>query len=216
MLARQELFSIASVGVDIYGVIECRPDCGLPDDRAWVYAIDLELLYQTRDYDAFGCLFGVMNFAGFEPVAAERGFPADVTPCTREQSLSMTLEAFSHSWISWADIEAIDWDEQATRPDDRLHEYLMDEHGSWRFASKGVHHDGFPAQLGLSPEDVRRNGWPPNQEWRLGNKLYRSETLTRKDAIRPGGGWAAVWSVMSALASVHGAADVRLVVWFDR
>jgi len=25
-----------------------------------------------------------------------------------------------------------------------------------------------------------------------------------------------VWSVMSALASLHGAADVRLVVWFDR
>jgi hypothetical protein len=40
--------------------------------------------------------------------------------------------------------------------------------------------------------------------------------MTRKDAITPGGTWAAVWSVMSALAGLHGAANVRLVVWFGK
>ena len=44
--------------------------------------MNLDQLYDTRDYDSFGCLFGVMNFAGFEPVAAERGLPEDVAPQT--------------------------------------------------------------------------------------------------------------------------------------
>lgn len=35
----------------------------------------IDQLYDARDYDSFGCLFGVTNFAGFEPVAAERGLP---------------------------------------------------------------------------------------------------------------------------------------------
>jgi transposase-like protein len=83
----------------------------------------------------------------------------------------------------------------------------MDEHGRWHLSGKGAHRRDFPAQLGLSPEDVEAHGWPPDQEWRLGNKLYRSQTMSRKDAITPGGSWAAVWSVMSALAGLHGAAN---------
>jgi len=39
--------------------------------------MDLDLICMTRDCDAFGCLFGVMNFAGFRPVAVGRGLPAD-------------------------------------------------------------------------------------------------------------------------------------------
>jgi hypothetical protein len=46
--------------------------------------------------------------------------------------------------------------------------------------------------------------------------LYRSEVLIRKDAISPDSDWDRVWAVMSALASVHGADNVRLVVWFDK
>jgi len=104
---------------------------------------------QTRDYDAIGCLFGVMNFAGFKPVAAERGLPAE-------------------------------------------------------FPARAV------ARKCRSPRLATQPGMAP------GNKLYCSEALTRKDARQARGSWAAVLSVMSALASLHGAADVRLVVSFDR
>jgi hypothetical protein len=49
--------------------------------------MNLRQLYDTRDYDSFGCLFGVMNFAGFEPVAAERSGHFTLTgspiPCHR-------------------------------------------------------------------------------------------------------------------------------------
>jgi hypothetical protein len=67
----------------------------------------------------FGCLFGVMNFAGFEPVAAERGLPADVAPQTAE--LAARWRYFSPTWTSWAEIAAVDWNEPAVRPD-----------GAWR------------------------------------------------------------------------------------
>lgn len=61
------------MGTDIHGAIECRPQFGLPKPPAWACAMDLELIYATRNYDAFGCLFGITNFAGFDPVAAGRG-----------------------------------------------------------------------------------------------------------------------------------------------
>jgi len=152
---------MAAVGGDIHRAIECRPDNGTADGRGWVHAVDLDLLYQAREYDAFGCLFGVMNFAGFEPVAAGRGFPADVTARARQQSLGLVPAVFAHSWISWAEIEAINWDQPAARPDHRLREYVMDEHGRWHLTGKGAHRRDFPAQLGLSPEDVEAHGWPP-------------------------------------------------------
>ena len=54
------------MGIDISGAVECRPGFGfLPDpDVAWEYAIDLAQLTCSRNYDAFGCLFGVANYAG--------------------------------------------------------------------------------------------------------------------------------------------------------
>jgi hypothetical protein len=48
-----------------------------------------------------------MNFAGFEPVAAERGLPGDVAPQTAE--LAARWPYFSPTWVSWAEIAAVDW-----------------------------------------------------------------------------------------------------------
>jgi hypothetical protein len=72
------------VGTDISGAIESRPICSYPPQYAsgkgWEFAMSLDQIHDARDYDSFGCLFGVTNFAGFEPVAAERGLPGDVAP----------------------------------------------------------------------------------------------------------------------------------------
>jgi hypothetical protein len=38
--------------------------------------MDLWPLYDQTDYAAFGCLFGVRNYAGFQPLAPDRGLPA--------------------------------------------------------------------------------------------------------------------------------------------
>jgi len=204
------------MGTDIHGAIECRPQFGLPMPHAWAYAMDLELVYSTRDYDAFGCLFGVTNFAGFDPVAAGRGLPADVDPRTRDEAAGMIPAFFGMTWIGWDEVEAIDWDQPAPRPDARLHEYRRDDAGAWRYASKGATSESFAAQLARTAAPATDGTWPAGTEWHIGDRLYRSEVLCRKDAISPGSDWHRVWAVMSALASAHGAGNVRLVVWFDK
>jgi hypothetical protein len=204
------------MGTDIHGVIECRPEACEPATHAWVYAMDLELVYQTRNYDAFGCLFGVTNFAGFAPVAADRGLPADVSRRTRELAAGLIPPFFGLSWIGWDEIQAIDWDQPAARPDARLHQYGRDKTGAWRYAGKGATSESLAAQLARTAGPATDGTWPAGSEWLIGQRLYRSEVLTRRDAIRPGDDWDPLWAVMSALAAVHNASNVRLVVWFDR
>jgi hypothetical protein len=70
------------VSTDIHGGIEFRhPGAGTDyyDGEPWVAAMDLWRLYDETDYAAFGCLFGVRNEAGFQPLAPDRGLPADLS-----------------------------------------------------------------------------------------------------------------------------------------
>lgn len=173
------------MGTDIHGAIECRPGLGLRAPHARVYALDLELACTTRNYDAFGCLFGVMNFAGFDPVAAGRGLPADAAAHTRDKAAGMLPPFFGMTWIGWDEIEALEWDHAAPRPDARLHEYRRDDAGAWRYAGKGETSASFAAQLARTAAPATGGTWPAGTEWLIGDRLYRSEILTRNDAIRP-------------------------------
>jgi hypothetical protein len=207
------------MGVDISGVIECRPEFSfLPDpDVTWEYAIALGQLYCGRNYDAFGCLFGVQNFAGFEPVAAERGIPADAAERTRKEARGIQQQPpFSASWIGWDEIATIDWDECAARPDTRLHRYRRGEDGEWQMTSKAGMDPVFARHVGLSPAEAAERSWPAGSEWLIGDRIYRSEVLSRRDALPAGSDWEPVWAVMNTLAGLHGSSNVRLVVWFDR
>ncbi|SDT81697.1 hypothetical protein SAMN05216371_6776 [Streptomyces sp. TLI_053] len=66
------------MGTDITGYLEYRAP---QDDQEPVRhaSHDLHSLGVGRDYDAFGCLFGVRNYANFRPLAAGRGLPADAS-----------------------------------------------------------------------------------------------------------------------------------------
>jgi hypothetical protein len=206
------------VGTDISGGIESRRVFSYMPQHAstmgWEFAINLDQLYDTRDYDAFGCLFGVMNYAGFEPVAAERGLPGDVAPQTAE--LAARRAHFSSTWVSWAEVAAVDWSEPATRPDARIHEYTRDQASQWRLRSKAEGSAQFARLAGMSPAQASQTRWPEGSQWLDGDVLYRAETLTRVDAVPPHGAWRPVWSVMQTLAGLHGPDNVRLVAWFDR
>ncbi|MFE3288972.1 hypothetical protein ACFXJJ_38525, partial [Streptomyces sp. NPDC059233] len=57
--------------------------------------------------------------------------------------------------------------------------------------------------------------WPEGSEWLVGDTLYRSVTIRRRDAITETGEWQTVWEAMEELAEQHGDDNVRLVVWFD-
>lgn len=105
------------MGTDIHGFIEVRNshiDTSEPDDDElflrWHPAMALDHVYDDRSYDAFGCLFGVRNRA-FEPLAAQRGFPQDASRAAVRAFQEEFGDAHSPSWVSWAELEATDWDE---------------------------------------------------------------------------------------------------------
>jgi hypothetical protein len=201
------------MGVDITIWIECRQSFMLAGETTpWQAAISLDFLFYGRNYDAFGCLFGVQNYANFRPVAAERGLPADISPQVKEEHQHWG-EAFGASWISWAEIKAIDWEEPAALPEARIHWYRRAADGSLVFVGKAAWDRDCAEAVGhtLGEEIVGRGTWPEGQEWEINGKIYRSEHLRRKNAR---GSWTVVFAVMEALASNYGDDGVRMIVWF--
>jgi hypothetical protein len=205
------------MGVDIYGVVECRLLGVDPahEGESWLSVIDLDLLYAERDYDAFGCLFGVQNYAHFRPVAAERGLPEEVSGAVRGQIARR--DAFGVTWVTWTELKAIDWNEPAEYPDSRIHIYERREHGELVYEQKSAWNREFAKVVGHTiAEGVEGDRWwPESQEWEIGGKVYRSERLRRRDAVSESSHWQFVFKVMEALALRFGDDGVRLVVWFD-
>jgi hypothetical protein len=177
------------VGTDISGAIECRPVFRYPPQlarrKSWELAVNLGQLYDACHYDSFGCLFGVGNFAGFEPVASDRGLPADVASQTAR--LAARGAHFSPTWVSWAEIAAVDLSQPASRPDARIHEYARDEAGQWRLRGKAGQNPWFARLVGMTPAEAAAARWPDGSQWLDGDVLYRAETLTRADAVPPDG-----------------------------
>ncbi|MER8009434.1 hypothetical protein [Streptomyces sp. NPDC094149] len=105
------------MSTDVYGMIECRPMARLwgedDEDAVWHAAIDLFLLDPGNAYNALACLFGVRNGFGFRPLAEGRGLPADASGGLRDtfRAWGDPSDARGTTWISWAELEAADWDE---------------------------------------------------------------------------------------------------------
>ncbi len=211
---------LGGVGIDIHGFIECRPWVGPadePHETQWEAAVRLDCLNITRDYDAFGCLFGVMNFAGFRPVAADRGLPADASELVHREHQALDPPPQWTTWVSSAQIAAVDWDEPAEQADARLHEYHRDETGQWRYQRKSSwSRAAFAAQgLPVPPPGTPPRPWPDGSTWTDGDRQFRAERLIRRTAVPAHGAWQPVWDVMAILSRLHGPDNCRLVVWFD-
>lgn len=74
-----------------------------------------------RNVDMFGSPFGVRNVSRFRPLAPDRGFPSDPSPelaedITRLRSFLSTGEVGHASWLTWSEIDRVNWDEPAERP----------------------------------------------------------------------------------------------------
>ena len=101
------------MGADIHGWVE------VGDDETWYAVINAGQLLD-RNYDTFGMLFGVRNRAGFTPVAPDRGLPTDISDEVREHGNppegaddDAWICYHSPTWISWAEVRAIQWEESA-------------------------------------------------------------------------------------------------------
>ena len=83
----------------------------------WIAVITVGSLLD-QNADMFGSLFGVRNVTRFRPVAADRGFPADpsvelASAMSRLAPFVKTGEVGHASWLTWAEIKAINWAEPA-------------------------------------------------------------------------------------------------------
>lgn len=203
--------------VTISGWIEARPR----DDerfRVWQPAMNLDLLDVEPDYDAFGCLFGVQNHAGFRPVAAGRGLPDDVSSGVRGAWELRIGDTFGTSWLSWDELEHVDWEEPAERPDARIHRYRRGRDGGWEFEGKSSWDRELAALTGVSLARAMAGDvvWPEGASWQVGDHLYRAVRMRRREAIGPDSSWQPVFAVMALLAALHGRRNVRTVAWFHR
>ncbi|WP_432011354.1 hypothetical protein [Streptomyces cucumeris] len=210
------------MGTDIYGFVECRtwgPGLEL-GATAWYSAIDLSLLGVDRDYAAFGCLFGVRGPEGhWRPVAAGRGLPVDVSEVTGAEHAAHGAAVFGTTWIGWDEVLTIDWDEPAVPRATDIARYRRLPDGTLELSHRGDWSRGFARASGIDTlsVDPDRVGelWAEGTAWDVGTTVFRAERARRRDAVPADGPWQPVWTVMRALAGVHGDAQVRLVVWFD-
>ncbi|MFC9895632.1 hypothetical protein ACFVMC_18260 [Nocardia sp. NPDC127579] len=202
------------MGCDIHGYIECRSRW---ENGRWSAAMDFDLIGGLRHYDAFGLLFGIRNYGGFEPLAPNRGLPEDIAAVTRAEHTQWGAAAHSPTWIGWDEITGIDWDRRAEEPDSRIHEFRRGTDGEWVRAGKAAWSAAFAELAGKSgpPALGYDETWPEGTEWVDGDRMFRVVRMTRREVIDAHPQWQRTWTVMSTLAEVHGAQHVRLVVWFD-
>jgi len=206
------------VGTDIRGYIEV----GLRVPGGGVQWSGVEELIVLGHYDMFGCLFGVRNYANFRPIAPERGIPADASPEVKQRVAEIlewfergSTDFYSDTWISWAEIKAIDWEEEALGADSRLHRYRRSEDGTLVYEGKSSWSGELAAAVGMDLTEALyyKLDLPEGEEVDLGERVYRAVKIKRKEVISPA--WREVFEKMAGLAEEHGDELVRLVVWFD-
>jgi hypothetical protein len=198
------------MGASIDGLIEARTA-----GAAWEMEVDLFDFDLGKQRYARECLFGFGGGLGVDrPLFDARGWPED--SCDEVPKRCDELN-HSHSYATWAEIAAVDWDAPVCDAPDG-HRV-----GEWRPGPDGalVLRDALwtPAEVDatateLFGEELCPHEWPPGGEVRLNGAVYRPVVLTPGMIVPPDGDWAPVWASMRSLAAEHGDENVRLVVWF--
>ncbi|MEU9633115.1 hypothetical protein ACGFZZ_02885 [Streptomyces tendae] len=207
------------MGTDIYGGIEFRhPHAGTDyyDGEPWVTAMELWPLHDETDYTAFGLLFGVRNYAGFRPLAAGRGLPADLSSAMRAELGPWVAQGGMDgaSWVSWAELTSVD---SETTPEHFVGRVTWYKQSQPTVRQSQLVTRRWPAEVlstvGVPPAD----SYSPSEhvEWITGDLVCTYEPLTVGDVLGPTTHWPHVFAVMKALAGRFGDDSVRLVVAFD-
>ncbi|MEU9864773.1 hypothetical protein AB0D99_28240 [Streptomyces sp. NPDC047971] len=198
------------MGTFIDGVIETRA-AGEP----WGTEVDLLDFDLGKQRDARDVLFGYGGALSVDrPLFDARGWPEDAC---EEVPRQIDELSHSHSYATWAEIAAVDWDAPLRDGPDWNHV------AEWRPGPDGrlVLHDVswvpsavVDAAAKLFGEPLHPGEWPPGGEVPLNGAVYRPVVLTARMIVPPDGAWSPVWASMRALAAEYGDENVRLVVWF--
>ncbi|MER5206550.1 hypothetical protein [Streptomyces sp. NPDC002825] len=198
------------MGVDIEGVIEVREG-----DGRWRYALGLPDPVLRRDRDAREVLFGYGGGLQVErPLFDHRGCPDDVS-----DAVPSTCDELNHghSYATWAEIAAVDWDKPLNDVPDGNHIGVWQPGPDGELVLGYVHWtpiEVLDAAEELFGEDLMPPEWPPGGEVHWNGAVYRPVTYTPRMFVPPDGDWGEVWAAMRDLAATHGGENVRLVVWF--
>lgn len=198
------------MGADIDGLVEVRGPGG-----RWEFSLGLPDSALRRDRHARECLFGYGGALQVErPLFDLRGVPDDVSdpvPGTYDEL------HHGHSYATWAEIAAVDWDAPLCDGPDGNHI------GAWRPGPDGAlvlqdvlwtPVEVLDAAEELFGEDLMPPEWPAGGEVHRNGAVYRPVTFTPRMFVPPDGDWGPVWAAMRDRAAVHGGENVRLVVWF--
>jgi len=203
------------MGWDLAGELEVRPSWheGMEDlgFEPWVVAMCPQLIV-GRNYEAFHCLFGATSRRSrFEPVAAGRGLPPDASNEVREDARrSDEVDPAGccwPTWVTWGELEQVDWDEIEPGSLAVLHRFVRDDCGEWVRDSEMPVDDEMDETL-FRPDST----WVQGQEWVVGDRLYRADYSTRRDALDEE--WWSLFAIMRELSRWFTPDGVRLVVWF--
>ena len=192
------------MGCDIHGAVEVReyPDSG----GWWNRYLDLSG-FVGRNYEMFAILFGVRNYSAWTPVAADRGFPDDADYSTKEEYQHWEGDAHSASWVTWAELEAVDENSETPGYDGWVHVYAPNESGTGELEEVM----SFGGSSELSDADMR--ALDAGETITRGKQVYRRQKATFRQSI--GSDWKRLFAHMELLAKDFGDENVRAVVWFD-
>ena len=188
---------------DLRGWVEVREGSG----QRWQCIVDLEPLFpECPDSRVYESLFWPhADGLGFKTAAPGRGVPIDTSELVRaDHSGEWFSELVLVSWISWREIQDLDWEEISTYPesDEQPHVY-------WRDADGQLHYEG--AAPGGYPQ-----WWHPDdpETFEADGKVLRYEHISRRRAFERSWGWPTLLKMLSTLGERYGADNVRVVVYF--
>ncbi len=140
-------------------------------------------------------------FQDLRPTVGARGLPPDLSSESKKDI--ERWGTFAQSWITWQEVKAIDWDEEAV--DGRPRFYTRAEDGGLVLRGKAAPREGDVIEEGRTWED-RGNVW-------------KVERISRREVLEKNGEWRLLFDLfdlMARLAQDYGDELVRLVAWFDR
>lgn len=102
------------MSTDLYGWLECRPQPGRhgTEHVLWETFSELRHLYRARDYMSWSALFDVRSVEPVRALFPDRGAPVDISDTVRREADD--VEGHSHSWFSWRELSAADWNGPCT------------------------------------------------------------------------------------------------------
>ncbi|MFI8369501.1 hypothetical protein [Streptomyces sp. NPDC085466] len=197
------------MGSDIEGAFEVRGR-----DGRWAVCDWLPECAAVRDREAREVLWGYGGALQVDrPLFDMRGLPADASADIPDDEIN-----HSHSYATWAEVAAVDWDAPLNDRADGNHlgvwvpgadgELVLD-HVRWAPV------EVLDASEEIFGEDLFPFEWPAGGEVPWQGAVHRPVVYTPRMFVPPDGDrWGPAWARMRDLAAVHGDENVRLIVWF--